>query len=120
VPLYHRLEEMSKRLCVQFSDSPSPKACDDIFKKLSSFVGMFDAGVKFLEEEEERRCVRLTLVVLHSSKMLRPVCRSIALLRCSLHRVASVLAYVWPPTHCCSCDLNRQAEGAGKGAEGSR
>lgn len=47
---------MSKRLCIQFADAPSDKAMDDIFKKLSTFIGMFAAGVEFLEDEEAKRC----------------------------------------------------------------
>jgi hypothetical protein len=57
--LITRLGEMSKRLCVQFADPPSEKAMDDIFKKLSTFVGMFAAGVQFLEDEEARRLKEL-------------------------------------------------------------
>jgi hypothetical protein len=50
---------MSKRLCIQFADPPSEKAMDDIFKKLSSFVDMFGAGVQFLEDEEAKRCASI-------------------------------------------------------------
>merc|ERR1711988_589903 len=57
--LINRLGEMSKRLCIQFADAPSDKAMDDIFKKLSTFIGMFAAGVEFLEDEEAKRIKEL-------------------------------------------------------------
>jgi DNA repair exonuclease SbcCD ATPase subunit len=53
--LVHQMQQMSKALCVQFCEPPSDKALDEILKKVSAFVGMFDAGIKFHQEEEAKR-----------------------------------------------------------------
>eukprot|EP01045_Picozoa_sp_COSAG04_P017564 COSAG04_NODE_1562_length_6335_cov_34.922226_4_plen_815_part_00 len=50
-----RLGEMSKTMCVQLAETPDERALDDIFRKLFSFAGMFQAGADFLNEEEAKR-----------------------------------------------------------------
>ena len=67
--LIARLGKMSEAMCVQFAEKPSDRAGDNIFKKkLSQFAGMFQAGVDFLNEEQQmQRCQKPIIILLTGS-----------------------------------------------------